>query len=562
VNEVCDDIFNLINPNTVVTWKNGRIDNSEDASGDNSENKIKYIPQNFLNNQIELKPDSYSNKLIKSILKSDVNYRDIFSRITNHTTQFETDIHGKITDLFEIKNDLNDLKETQKELGSPIAIETQITMLTEQYESFQVEGDVLNKDKELQEVLIKVLDHFKTILTSIESDKLMLDNFLNYLKHEKTFLETDVIQNLSNKTKDEINSAIFIADAIYRDSLVNFVIEKIENKKQAIGIIRRIITSKTEQLKTLNDRLNSSDQAKETFDKLEEEKRRLSLIKNNLDQIEKAEKDYECILREIFDIYNSFIEEFEREKNSFSFDSEEYNNFEAELLFKANEFNNSLKNSLNNQKFSAFNREYGIDLFNFKYDDNFQKDLEEIIKAVLTEVLITKSGKTKKDVIKELLGVYHFINFNIIEDGDKLENMSPGKRSFALLKVLIESDKSKWPILIDQPEDDLDANSISKSLSKFLREKKKHRQIIIVSHNPNLVVGADSEQVIVANQDGSDSKNKSKRFEYISGSIENIYDNKTESCYLYCKGIKDHICDILEGGEDSFKKRQRKYNIE
>lgn len=562
MNEVCDDIFNLINPNTVVTWKNGRIDNSEDASGDNSENKIKYIPQNFLNNQIELKPDSYSNKLIKSILKSDVNYRDIFSRITNHTTQFETDIHGKITDLFEIKNDLNDLKETQKELGSPIAIETQITMLTEQYESFQVEGDVLNKDKELQEVLIKVLDHFKTILTSIESDKLMLDNFLNYLKHEKTFLETDVIQNLSNKTKDEINSAIFIADAIYRDSLVNFVIEKIENKKQAIGIIRRIITSKTEQLKTLNDRLNSSDQAKETFDKLEEEKRRLSLIKNNLDQIEKAEKDYECILREIFDIYNSFIEEFEREKNSFSFDSEEYNNFEAELLFKANEFNNSLKNSLNNQKFSAFNREYGIDLFNFKYDDNFQKDLEEIIKAVLTEVLITKSGKTKKDVIKELLGVYHFINFNIIEDGDKLENMSPGKRSFALLKVLIESDKSKWPILIDQPEDDLDANSISKSLSKFLREKKKHRQIIIVSHNPNLVVGADSEQVIVANQDGSDSKNKSKRFEYISGSIENIYDNKTESCYLYCKGIKDHICDILEGGEDSFKKRQRKYNIE
>ena len=51
--------------------------------------------------------------------------------------------------------------------------------------------------------------------------------------------------------------------------------------------------------------------------------------------------------------------------------------------------------------------------------------------------------------------------------------MSPGKKSFALLKVLIESDKSRWPILIDQPEDDLDADSISKSLSKFLRRKKE-----------------------------------------------------------------------------------------
>ncbi len=83
----------------------------------------------------------------------------------------------------------------------------------------------------------------------------------------------------------------------------------------------------------------------------------------------------------------------------------------------------------------------------------------------------------------------------------------------------------------------------------FLEKKKRNRQIIIVSHNPNLVVGADSEQVIIANQHGSNSKNKSKRFEYISGSIENTY--KDETCYLYCRGIKQHICDILEGGKES-----------
>lgn len=122
-------------------------------------------------------------------------------------------------------------------------------------------------------------------------------------------------------------------------------------------------------------------------------------------------------------------------------------------------------------------------------------------------------------------------------------------------------DKSRWPILIDQPEDDLDANSISKDLTQFLKETKKERQIIIASHNPNLVVGADSEQIIVANQEGNEAKNKFSKFEYISGSIENMYKNDDEECYLYTKGIKEHICYILEGGEESFRKRQKKYNI-
>ena len=92
-------------------------------------------------------------------------------------------------------------------------------------------------------------------------------------------------------------------------------------------------------------------------------------------------------------------------------------------------------------------------------------------------------------------------------------------------------------------------------------KEKKERQIIIVSHDPNLVLGADCEQIIIANQEGSNSKNKNKKFEYVSGSIENTFKNPSEDCLLYCKGIKEHVCEILEGGEEAFKKRQNKYNI-
>lgn len=561
-----DEKWDKIDPNAIVKWKDGKVDTFNGSSTeDDQKNKIKYIPQNFLNEQIEQKPDSFLNTLIKDILKSNENYKEIFSKITNHEIQFDTEIPIQISELFKTEDYLNDLKDQQKELGSPEAIKKQMESLKEKYDAFQIKEEVSDEDKQCQAKLIDDLKDLNEKITLIKGDNRLLNELLNYLNHEKSFLDKNIIkniQNLSNETKNEISSFIFIVDTVYRNSLVDLVEGKIETNKNNIETIQKTIESKDKLLENLNSRINSSEQAREIFDKFQNENKRLSLITEKIDKINETEGKFEKILEGIFTIYNLFIQNLELDRMSFNFDSTEYSNFRAELLFKNKKFNNSLENLLNKHKFKKFEREFSLDLDEFKYNpETFIDDLELIIRAILDETLLTKKGKTRKDALKELLGIYHFINFTIYEDDDRLEEMSPGKRSFALLKVLIDNDNSKWPILIDQPEDDLDANSISKSLSKLLREKKKHRQIIIVSHNPNLVVGADSEQVIVANQHGSDSENKSKKFEYISGSIENTFEDKKETCYLYCKGIKDHICEILEGGEESFKKRQHKYNI-
>jgi len=80
-------------------------------------------------------------------------------------------------------------------------------------------------------------------------------------------------------------------------------------------------------------------------------------------------------------------------------------------------------------------------------------------------------------------------------------------------------------------------------------------------------LGADAEEVIVANQQGNNAKNKERRFEYRSGSIENdmpIYkaDGKTvDDGILNSQGIQQHICDVLEGGEKAFELRKHKYHI-
>ncbi|MBU4347039.1 hypothetical protein KJ586_04380 [Patescibacteria group bacterium] len=63
---------------------------------------------------------------------------------------------------------------------------------------------------------------------------------------------------------------------------------------------------------------------------------------------------------------------------------------------------------------------------------------------------------------------------------------------------------------------------------KFIKDKKKERQIIIATHNPNLVVGADAECVIVANQNGDKSKNKIYKFEYVEVALENSFEISSE----------------------------------
>lgn len=141
--------------------------------------------------------------------------------------------------------------------------------------------------------------------------------------------------------------------------------------------------------------------------------------------------------------------------------------------------------------------------------------------------------------------------------------MSPGKQAFVILKLLLDFSDKTCPILIDQPEDSLDNRAIYSDLVKYIRGKKKKRQIILVTHNPNVVVSADAENVIVANQQGNDSYNENdNKFQYVNGALENSFPKNLKSrTVLSSQGIREHVCEILEGGKEAFEKRERKYGF-
>lgn len=144
------------------------------------------------------------------------------------------------------------------------------------------------------------------------------------------------------------------------------------------------------------------------------------------------------------------------------------------------------------------------------------------------ESLQLKSGYTVESALREILSDWYNIDYVVRMDNDNIQDMSPGKKALVLLRLLISLAESRCPILIDQPEDDLDNRSIYDELIRFIKEKKVDRQIITVTHNANIVLGGDAELVIVANQDGRNAPNRQYHFEYRGGSIENnspVYDD-------------------------------------
>ena len=83
----------------------------------------------------------------------------------------------------------------------------------------------------------------------------------------------------------------------------------------------------------------------------------------------------------------------------------------------------------------------------------------------------------------------------------------------------------------------------------------------MVTHNPNVVVGVDAEEIIVANQAGIGNRNPGDvKFAYRSGALEDTYFGDEEEILLR-QGIRQHVCDVLEGGDKAFQLREQKYQL-
>jgi ABC-type lipoprotein export system ATPase subunit len=142
-----------------------------------------------------------------------------------------------------------------------------------------------------------------------------------------------------------------------------------------------------------------------------------------------------------------------------------------------------------------------------------------------------------------LFGLSYLVPVYNLKLGNKnLQELSPGERGALLLIFYLILDNSDIPLIIDQPEENLDNESVYDILVYFIKIIKEKRQIILVTHNPNLAVVCDANQIVNMK---IDKPNKNKVY-YESGSIENPNINRI-------------IIDVLEGTLPAFNNREEKY---
>lgn len=140
------------------------------------------------------------------------------------------------------------------------------------------------------------------------------------------------------------------------------------------------------------------------------------------------------------------------------------------------------------------------------------------------------------------------IRYSVDYDTVDIRKLSPGTRGIVLLLLYLAlDDADDRPLIIDQPEENLDPKSIFDELVALFMKAKGKRQVIMVTHNANLVINTDADQIIVANV-GAHAAGQLPPITYTSGGLEDA-------------DIRRSVCDILEGGEKAFKERARRLRV-
>lgn len=160
-------------------------------------------------------------------------------------------------------------------------------------------------------------------------------------------------------------------------------------------------------------------------------------------------------------------------------------------------------------------------------------------KATLASEQLRK-GATEQGLFDLVFGLdYLEPEFWLRSDERPISQLSPGQRGTLLLLFYLLVDRSSRPIVLDQPEENLDNQTVHELLVPAIAEARTHRQVIAVTHNPNLAVVGDADQVVVAEM-------TSDVFRYVSGAIED-------------PAINRRIVAILEGTWPAFQNRRDKY---
>ncbi len=564
-----------------VEWGDGQISKLSNK-GQNKQKSLTYLPQLYIHNLI--KDEKEFKELILAVLKEDEPFRQKFDEFEKNKDNTLKNMESNISNLIDSIKKLDAHLVQHKKLVENENPDFELNTLENEKQDV-INRQELSEDEKVQ--LQELEKQKKGVINGISNQSKLCTSFVNMRNlinaEEGILLQKITDEQMRNK------SGLWEAEHIAKfEGEIENLKTKIANNWKELSMDlenkimheQKLLEEKNTTLNLLNDRISTiQNKVRESSDRLKKIEEKILYYNNKKKAIESSEVTKQILtgkIASLIELTNSYhkglinlyddLETFIGQKYSTIGESPNLI-LKTSRIFKNSEFKEKFIEKFKlNVKTANFEWIEGISADGYEYDstkhvDFYQKFLDEL--CLNANRFTFKGAFDSYQAIRALAENYFDLQFDLQQDKDNLKDMSPGKRGTILLKLYLSLNKATNPILIDQPEDNLDNRTVFTELKDFIKEKKKSRQIILVTHNANLVVLTDAENTIVANQDGQGNKeNEKHRFEYVTGGLEHSFSvGNNKKGILYTKGIKEHICEILEGGTDAFKKRGQKYSF-
>ena len=594
-----------------------------DSSSDTTQpERVKYIPQNFLEKLCTTEDDQQFETELRKIIfqylepaqRFGLNDLDsIIDYLTRENKASCSDIQSRIkginTIIIELESMLdptyksrleNELKYKQEQLSN-----TQLSKpkdvakpsLEDNPNAKQAKADIekiqltcqqftteLQKLSDERNGMIKTLqditdskERFERLYTQIESVKMEMKNL-----YELNKLDIDSVLSVSYHPEiieskiSELNERLAVInkqlDANNSDSLQFQYVQasqQLEEAKQKLSApeleYQKYLKDKQDWEKTLEE-ITGTSEKEGTIKYLQT---RIDYINHQLssDLSSKKALRKQCVeelmqkKHQVLETYNNlfapivkFIQDYREELKGYP--------IEFDATFAIRNFGERLFDFISQQAAgSYYGKEQGASRLKENIDGVDMSNIQQIVDfaSLINEDLLydkrdgqnssrivetqLKKGHTKQELYDFIYGMEYVIPFFQLKmNGKPLSSLSPGERGALLLLLYLFIDMDDKPLIIDQPEENLDNESVFRYLVHFIKAAKKKRQIIMVTHNPNLAVVCDADQIIQMKID----KINGNKVTYESGAIENPKMNKV-------------IVDILEGTYPAFHNRDCKY---
>lgn len=491
---------------------------------------IIYIPQNSLH-AISQRPDEITAKIEPTIFRLDPTFEVAYRKASLEVDGANETIRTATQAWFRLSGTLSVAQQELRDVGDKAAVEETKVNLAVQIETLREASSLTPTEIANYQTVFDRLAAIEARIKAIDDDTSLLAPYLagkqgSYAISESVRLDVKPSPDLAGLPSD-LESAIRALLESAMTELRGQIEKTLVTHQQQLDSEREQLTAEDKKSRSDNAELIKKNAANAEIDTLVKSKQKQD---EALEDIIRKEKAIQQIVAEREKQAVQIVNELARRDRALN---------QLQKAFAASPRELDLMAFGLEQDYGADHLQGLADRFN-KHEvgpfvDRTSKQVAlskaheapaTFLEAILSKEQKVIQGQDAQRLAADVLTATQENRFFAEMEGDRIggfreSSMTPGKQAlFALTLILNESDDA-WPLLIDQPEDDLDSRSVYDVLVGYLTERKKERQIIMVSHNANLVIGGDSEQIVVANRHGADRKNADgQQFDYLSGSLE------------------------------------------